>query len=231
MTWRCASPPWSTTASSRFSRLSPPSSGRRRLTAPAGTSVPWPATCSAWRRWRPPCGRRCASRSARSDGPSGTAASMLDGLTALQVDKNAHLTTSELVDEMRRVGRKAARARRRTPGFVRARTMPGLQDVGEPPGGVDARLSPRRDPHPRPVPAPHRHHPRHRRRHARRTRTRGRHRRRRRPGVGRSTRASPTSWCSRVRQAGPGAAATQSAWSWMRSSSAGCSLAGLPPPA
>ena len=67
-----------------------------------------------------------SQRRAKRDGTS-----VLDGLTALQVDKNAHLTPSELVDEMRRVGPKAARARRRTPGFVRARTMPGLQDVGE----------------------------------------------------------------------------------------------------
>lgn len=56
--------------------------------------------------------------------------SLIDALTALQVEKNAHLTTSEVVDEMRRIGPKAARARRRSPGFVRARTMPGLQEVG-----------------------------------------------------------------------------------------------------
>ena len=58
-------------------------------------------------------------------------ASLIDALTALQVEKNADLTPTEIVDEMRRVGPKAARARRRSPGFVRARTMPGLQEVGE----------------------------------------------------------------------------------------------------
>ncbi len=57
--------------------------------------------------------------------------SQIDALTALQVEKNADLRPSELVEELRRVGPKAARARRRSPGFVRARTMPGLQDVGD----------------------------------------------------------------------------------------------------
>lgn len=55
----------------------------------------------------------------------------LTALTALQVDKNAALTPGELVDEMRRIGPKAAKARRRSPGFIRARAMPGLQDVGD----------------------------------------------------------------------------------------------------
>jgi uncharacterized protein (TIGR03083 family) len=58
-------------------------------------------------------------------------ASLLDALTALQVEKNADLTRSEVLDEMRRVGPKAARARRRSPSFVRARTMPGQQEVGD----------------------------------------------------------------------------------------------------
>jgi uncharacterized protein (TIGR03083 family) len=56
---------------------------------------------------------------------------LLDALTAIQVEKNADLTPGEVVDAMRRTGPKAARARRRTPGFVRARTLPGLQDVGD----------------------------------------------------------------------------------------------------
>jgi hypothetical protein len=56
---------------------------------------------------------------------------VIDALTAIQVEKNADLTPSEVVDAMRRSGPKAARARRRSPGFVRARTMPGLQDVGD----------------------------------------------------------------------------------------------------
>ena len=57
--------------------------------------------------------------------------SALDALTALQVERNAHLTPHEVVDAMRRTGPRAARARRRAPGFVRARTLPGLQDVGD----------------------------------------------------------------------------------------------------
>ena len=67
-----------------------------------------------------------AQRRAKKDGGS-----LLDALTAIQVEKNADLTPHEVVDEMRRVGPKAAKARRRSPGFVRARTMPGLQDVGD----------------------------------------------------------------------------------------------------
>jgi uncharacterized protein (TIGR03083 family) len=55
---------------------------------------------------------------------------LLDALTAHQVAKNAHLTSDQVVEELRRVAPKAARARRRTPSFVRARTMPGLQLVG-----------------------------------------------------------------------------------------------------
>jgi uncharacterized protein (TIGR03083 family) len=55
----------------------------------------------------------------------------LDALTAHQVDKLARLTSGEVVDAMRQVGPKAAKARRRAPGFVRALTMPGQQDVGD----------------------------------------------------------------------------------------------------
>jgi uncharacterized protein (TIGR03083 family) len=56
---------------------------------------------------------------------------LIDALTAHQVDKNAHLTPGEVVDTLRWVGPKAAKARGRTPGFVRARRMPGVQDVGD----------------------------------------------------------------------------------------------------
>lgn len=44
---------------------------------------------------------------------------MVDSLTALQVDKNAGLSTAQLVDELRRLAPKAVRARRRAPGFIR----------------------------------------------------------------------------------------------------------------
>lgn len=54
----------------------------------------------------------------------------IDALTALQVEKNAGLSTAELVDAMRRTGPKAAKARRRTPWFVRGRAVPEVQDVG-----------------------------------------------------------------------------------------------------
>jgi uncharacterized protein (TIGR03083 family) len=67
-----------------------------------------------------------SQRRATRDGSS-----VLDALTAIQVEKNAHLTPNEVVDAMRRTAPRAAKARRRSPGVIRARTMPGLQDVGE----------------------------------------------------------------------------------------------------
>lgn len=54
----------------------------------------------------------------------------IDALTAVQVEKNAHLSTPELIDRFRVVGPRAARFRRRVPGFIRARTLPDKQDVG-----------------------------------------------------------------------------------------------------
>lgn len=53
----------------------------------------------------------------------------IDALTAVQVDKNAGLSTAELVEAMRATGPIAARRRRRTPGLVRNRTLPEVQDV------------------------------------------------------------------------------------------------------
>ncbi len=53
----------------------------------------------------------------------------VDAMTALQIEKNAGLTTTELVAQIRRVGPKAAKGRRRTPKLIRRRTMPELQDV------------------------------------------------------------------------------------------------------
>lgn len=53
----------------------------------------------------------------------------VDALTALQVDKNAALSTAELVEAMRRTGPRAARTRRRTPALLRNRVIPEEQDV------------------------------------------------------------------------------------------------------
>jgi uncharacterized protein (TIGR03083 family) len=68
--------------------------------------------------------QRAAARRHKRDGGLS-----VDALTAVQVDKNAGLTTAELVEAMREVGPKAARARRRTPALVRNRTVPEPQDV------------------------------------------------------------------------------------------------------
>ena len=48
---------------------------------------------------------------------------MVDALTALQVEKNAALSPEELVAEVRRLGPRAARNRRRAPSLLRNRTM------------------------------------------------------------------------------------------------------------
>jgi uncharacterized protein (TIGR03083 family) len=59
-----------------------------------------------------------AGRRAKRD-----AVELVDALTALQVDKNADLTTDELVAELRRVAPKAVRMRRRAPGLMRRQVV------------------------------------------------------------------------------------------------------------
>ena len=54
----------------------------------------------------------------------------VDHLTALQVRRNAGLSTAELVQRWRELTPKAVRGRRRVPRFVRGRTMPEAQLVG-----------------------------------------------------------------------------------------------------
>ncbi|MGI8651482.1 MAG: maleylpyruvate isomerase family mycothiol-dependent enzyme [Geodermatophilaceae bacterium] len=54
----------------------------------------------------------------------------IDALTAVQVDKNAALSVQELIDRFAVVGPRAARARRRTPGLIRRRSLPDQQNVG-----------------------------------------------------------------------------------------------------
>ena len=54
----------------------------------------------------------------------------IDALTALQVEEHADLSTGELLERFARIGPKAARGRRLTPGFVRRSTMPVPQLVG-----------------------------------------------------------------------------------------------------
>lgn len=49
---------------------------------------------------------------------------MIDALTALQVEKNADLTTGDLIEQVHRLAPKAIRARRRAPGLMRKQTMP-----------------------------------------------------------------------------------------------------------
>ena len=60
-----------------------------------------------------------AKRRARTEGGA-----VIDALTALQVEKNAGLTTDQLVEQVRRLAPRAVRARRRAPGVVRNQTIP-----------------------------------------------------------------------------------------------------------
>jgi uncharacterized protein (TIGR03083 family) len=59
------------------------------------------------------------------------AVAVVDALTALQVDKNAALTSNEVVEQMREIAPKAARGRHRMPGFVLRRRISDAQRVGD----------------------------------------------------------------------------------------------------
>jgi uncharacterized protein (TIGR03083 family) len=54
----------------------------------------------------------------------------LTALTGVQVDERADWSPDRVLAEARRVGPRALRGRRRTPGFVRGRTLPQVQLVG-----------------------------------------------------------------------------------------------------
>jgi uncharacterized protein (TIGR03083 family) len=54
----------------------------------------------------------------------------IDALTALQVEERAGMTPAQITARFAARAPKAARARRRTPGFIRRRTMPVPQQVG-----------------------------------------------------------------------------------------------------
>jgi uncharacterized protein (TIGR03083 family) len=60
----------------------------------------------------------------------------IDALTAEQVERTAGFSTAELVDRFTTLGPRAARARRRAPGLLRGRTIPGPQPV-DPPDGME----------------------------------------------------------------------------------------------
>lgn len=61
----------------------------------------------------------------------------IDALTDLQMRKHAHRTPAELVARTDQVGPKAAKGRRRTPAFVRGRTLP--EQPIEPSGQITER--------------------------------------------------------------------------------------------
>ena len=54
----------------------------------------------------------------------------IDALTALQVNERADMTPAQIAARFAARAPRAARARRRTPGFIRRRAMPVLQHVG-----------------------------------------------------------------------------------------------------
>lgn len=55
----------------------------------------------------------------------------IDALTSVQVEERVDLGPARIVARFTEVGPRAARGRRRTPGFVRRRTMPVQQPVGD----------------------------------------------------------------------------------------------------
>lgn len=63
--------------------------------------------------------QRLANRNAARDGVP-----MIDALTCLQVEENAHLTTDELVARLADIAPRAVRGRRRMPWPMRMKTMP-----------------------------------------------------------------------------------------------------------
>jgi uncharacterized protein (TIGR03083 family) len=54
----------------------------------------------------------------------------IDALTSLQADERAGMTPEQITGRFAARAPRAARGRRRTPGFIRRRTMPDLQQVG-----------------------------------------------------------------------------------------------------
>jgi uncharacterized protein (TIGR03083 family) len=54
----------------------------------------------------------------------------IDALTGLQVEERQHMTPAQITGRFAARGPKAARARRRTPGFIRRRAMPIPQEAG-----------------------------------------------------------------------------------------------------
>lgn len=65
----------------------------------------------------------------------------IDALTGLQVAERVDMTPQQIIDRFAEVAPKATRNRRRTPGFVRARTMPDPQPVGGKPDSAYERWS------------------------------------------------------------------------------------------
>ncbi len=55
----------------------------------------------------------------------------IDALTAVQIEENGSLSREQLIDRFSSKTDKAAKARRRTPGLIRRRTMPDVQPVGD----------------------------------------------------------------------------------------------------
>jgi hypothetical protein len=60
---------------------------------------------------------------------AGSGGAYIDALTQLQVDERADWTPERITGRYAARGPRAAAGRRRTPGFIRRRTMPVLQDV------------------------------------------------------------------------------------------------------
>jgi hypothetical protein len=72
-------------------------------------------------------GRQNKAAAARREQRGGL---FIDALTGLQVDERADWTPRQIIDRFAARAPKAARGRKRAPGFIRRRQMPVPQDVG-----------------------------------------------------------------------------------------------------
>ena len=124
---RCGWPRPSTNASPTPSTHSGPRTGADPPIAPNGTSASWSPTSPARPTFCQPRARGRANACAQARQQPGQP--QVDALTALQIEERQHLAPEELRAELHRVGPRGAKGRRRIPGFLRRRRMPGVEIV------------------------------------------------------------------------------------------------------
>ena len=125
---RCGWPRRSTSASQMPSTLSRPTAGPGQPTAPTWDVRQLVAHVAGMATFAStPLEMARQMRAAKARQHEGQA--LVDAQTAVQVAERDHLGTDELRAELRRIGPRAAKGRRRTPGFVRRMRLPEPQVV------------------------------------------------------------------------------------------------------